>query len=145
MEYPLVSALVPEGENFDSSAVNEGVWVTQAHLVGIENALTENNSAIANHASELQALGGQVTSTNEALTAANASLATANETVAAKDQEIATLQAKITELENKTEDPKQSSKPKDETGGSKTPWENPMNKLADSLLGTPKVAKKEGE
>lgn len=122
-----------------------GYFMTEEQMTAVEERLVSDAAAIANHATELQALGAQVTSTNEALTTANAALATAKGTITAKDQEIATLQATITELENKTEDPKQTSKAKDETGSKKEAWENPMNKLADSLLGAPKAAEKEGE
>ena len=38
MKYPKIVAQVPAGEHFDDSAVNEGVWLTVAHLNNIEGA-----------------------------------------------------------------------------------------------------------
>jgi chromosome segregation ATPase len=138
MEYTQVTALVPEKEHFDATAVNEGVWVSQGHLGAIETRLQQDSTAIAAHATEVEGLGGQIISLNEQVTASATELANANETIAAKDTEIAALNAKITELENKTEEPKQTTKVADETGKKNVKKESAMDSFADSLLGPPK-------
>ena len=47
MEYTNIVSLVPEGEHFDASAINEGVWISQAHLDAIETKLGENATAFS--------------------------------------------------------------------------------------------------
>ena len=63
MKYPQLSAVVPQGEHFDDSVVNEGVWLTAAHLNNIEAALSTNaeldttmNSAIATMTGQIDGL-----------------------------------------------------------------------------------------
>jgi len=90
MKYPKVSALVPEAEHFDESAVNEGVWLTAAHLNNIEQALTAPAQEVADLQQQLQAandanaqLQEQMNArpTQESLDAANATIATLQEQV----------------------------------------------------------------
>lgn len=138
MEYTNITSLVPEGEQFDSTAVNEGVWVTEAHLQNVENSLAENATAIADHTAALENLNGQLTAANTATETAEGSLVTANDTIVAKDAEIQRLNARIAELENGTPDPAQTKKDADETGSTHVKKESPMDAFADKLLGTPK-------
>ena len=141
MEYTHVKALVPEGEPFDSSAVNDGVWLSQTHLANIDKVLGENATAVANLNSGLTETETKLNAAVDAHKVTEESLSAANQTIADKDQEIAKLQDKVTALENKTEDPKQTSTDADKTGNSAKTWDNPMNRLADSLLGVPKPTK----
>lgn len=95
MELTNVIAAVPEGEHFDATAVNEGIWVSQTHMAAIESKLAENAGKVsgleeqirkdaAKHSEDIQAIGSQ--------------LATAQETITANAQTIADLQAEIATL-----------------------------------------------
>ena len=35
MKFPKISSLVPNGEPFEETAVNEGTWMSETHLNGI--------------------------------------------------------------------------------------------------------------
>lgn len=135
MEYTNITSLVPEGEQFDSTAVNEGVWVTERHLQNVENRLLDNVTEIA--ASQEQINGLTEKLEDQALQAQQAvsELATANETIATKDTEIARLNARITALENETPDPAQTKKDVDETGSNKKVEVNPLDAIADNMMG----------
>ena len=87
----MIAALVPQGEEFKPEAVNEGVWLTEAHLTGIEGALAGNAAAATKAANELSAA-------NTAKTTAEASLATANNSIAENKTTIANLEAEILRL-----------------------------------------------
>ena len=91
MEYPNIISAVPEGEHFDASAVNEGVWLSQAHLDSLENRLQENAGSISSAAAAVE-------SGNAAIEAANTTIADRDATIAAKDEEIATLTAENAKL-----------------------------------------------
>lgn len=99
MEYTQITSLVPEGENFDSTAVNEGVIVSEGHLQSIETRLSENATAINGHATAVQELNNQITEANTARDTAVNNLTTANQTIATKDEEITKLNNRITELQ----------------------------------------------
>ncbi len=85
MKYPQLNSLVPAGEHFDESAINEGVYLTSGHLNSIETQL-------ADHAGALEAVNVQ-------LTEANASVTTLSETATANATTIQTQAARIVELE----------------------------------------------
>lgn len=87
----LVAALAPKEETFSAELVNEGVWVTEAHLQGIENQLSSNAAAI-------KKAGEDLTAANTAKEQAEAAAKTAKETVAARDAEIVTLKAEVEKL-----------------------------------------------
>jgi len=93
MKYPNVSALVPEGEHFDESAVNEGVWLTAAHLNHIEQSLGANNSAVAQLETQLQAANNTAAQLHEQLNArpTQESLDAANATIATLQEQVKTL------------------------------------------------------
>lgn len=59
MRYVKIAALVPQGEHFDESAIlNEGGWISSAHLSAIESAL--GGAEIVQNA--LDAANGTITS-----------------------------------------------------------------------------------
>lgn len=155
MEYSQLSALVPQGEHFDASAVNEGVWLSQGHLQNVENVLSANASALQaakdEGAQQLAAAvqqnetavndaNAKVTAAETAQAAAEASLATANDTIAARDTRITQLETELAEArKGPATEFETTTREKDELGGGgKVPFhaseENPMNKLADRLI-----------
>lgn len=116
MKFQKISAAVPQGEHFDESAVNEGVWMSETHLTSIENALTvaetataqvtasletanasiENlNTELATEKENVTKLTGEKEAAEQKVTDQAAEHATA---IAAKDAEIATLQAEVARL-----------------------------------------------
>lgn len=117
-----------------------GFFVSEEQMSAIEAVLEGNETAIAAHATAVEALNEQLAAANTAREAAAAELATANASIAERDQQIATLNARITELENQTPEAAQTSKEADETGGKNVKKESAMDAFADSLLGKPKQA-----
>lgn len=91
MEYNQIISLVPEGEHFDASAINEGVWISEAHLGNIESALQD---AATNVAAALN----EVNAATENLNTANAAVEAATTTIAERDTIIASLQEEIAAL-----------------------------------------------
>lgn len=69
MKFPKIAALVPQGEHFDESAVNEGVWVSQNHLQGIETGLTVSEKSAADAVASLETANGTIATLTEQLTA----------------------------------------------------------------------------
>lgn len=61
MNYPRITALVPQGEHFDSTALNEGIWLTTGHFSAIEIALETVNGSVATLATERDNLQQQLT------------------------------------------------------------------------------------
>lgn len=127
MEYPNIIAAVPQDEHFDASAVNEGVWMSEAHLGSIETTLAANTEAIASIKSQFdsEALARQQAET--ALAAANDSNAEKDNTIAAQAAEIAALKegpaATITT----------TTKEKDDLGDGKVVQESETTKEARRL------------
>lgn len=111
MEYTNITALVPTGEHFDSSAINEGVYLTVAHVNAIEKSLGGHATALADQALQAQqAVAAQQT--------AEASLATANQTIADRDATIVAKDAEIAKLKaGPAADMKETAKDKDDLGG----------------------------
>lgn len=111
MEYTNVSALVPQGEDFDATAVNEGVWLSQGHLDAIENNLAAHASVLAEQSIQAQ----QAVAAQQA---AEASLATANQTIADRDAAIVSKDAEIAALKaGAAAKMKDTSKENDDLGG----------------------------
>lgn len=109
--YEKITALVPDGEHFDSSAINEGVYLTEGHVANIEVELKNNAAAIAQH-------DATVTDLNGKLNTANQQLETSNQQLTAKDTEITALKNEVAELKKKpAADFTQTSKEKDDHGG----------------------------
>lgn len=91
MEFNHILAAVPEGEHFDASAINEGVWISTGHLGNIE-ALLENANVLVNQANE------QLQTAAANIEEANTKVETATTTIAEKDAEIERLNAEIASL-----------------------------------------------
>lgn len=127
MEYTNIISLVPQGEHFDTAAVNEGVWLSQGHLDSIENNLVANASVVTGLTSQRdeQALQAQQ---------ATAELATANQTIADRDATIASQQAQIDELKKgPATAAQQTTKDADDLGGKTTKFTDPVNEQANRL------------
>lgn len=108
MEYNNIISLVPDGEHFDASAINEGVWLSQAHLDAIENSFVASAAAIENAAAE-------VALANDNVAAANVNIETANTTLAEREATIEALQAEVATLKAGPAAPiQQTAKDKDE-------------------------------
>jgi hypothetical protein len=94
-KYPSLAALVPAGEHFDEAAIlNEGGYLTVAHLAATEAKLTADAAAATKATTDL-------TAANAAKTKAEGELATATTTIGTQKTEIDALKAKVTELEKK--------------------------------------------
>lgn len=91
MENTHITALVPKGEHFDASAMNEGIFITEAHFNAIEESLAGNASIVAG-------LHTAVANAEAATNTATAALTTANETIAQRDATIAAQAAEIATL-----------------------------------------------
>jgi len=108
MEFNHIIALVPEGEYFDASAVNEGVWVSTAHLNNIE-------ASLANAGTLVQQANDQVTATLALLDDAALASQQQADVIAAKDETIASLTAEIATMKQQPAAPiTQTVKEKDE-------------------------------
>lgn len=91
MKYNRINDLVPEGEHFDESAVNEGVWISSAHLGNIESALENASTAQEAVQSRLDETGQTVSDLSEQLD-------TANQTIADRDATIASMQQQLSAI-----------------------------------------------
>lgn len=95
MNYPRITALVPQGEYFDSTALNEGIWLTTGHFNAIENALESGNGSVATLTTERDNLQQQLTQARQdAQTAATQ----AQNNLQTRDQQISNLQTEIANL-----------------------------------------------
>lgn len=92
--YEQLTSLVPEGEHFDASAINEGVYLTEGHLVNIESALAANAGAV----SAIQQQLDEATSQRDT---AQQSVNGLTESISQKDARIQELEAKVVDLEKK--------------------------------------------
>jgi len=125
MKYPKITALVPEGEHFDDSAIiNEGGYLSIAHFAAVEKRLTENETAIADAANALTIANNDATTrlnaandeatiklnaANELVTEANAAKKVSDDALIAAN---ATIEAQQTEIENlKAENAKLKKEP----------------------------------
>ncbi|THU34241.1 hypothetical protein FAM09_24800 [Niastella caeni] len=140
MSYPRITALVPQGEYFDSTALNEGIWVTTGHFNAIENALETVNGSVTTLTTERDNLQQQLTQAQQdaqtAATQAQNDLQARDNTIASLQNQIATLKkspAGEFQTTARDEDP--------QPGNSSTPSyadeNNPLNRLADSMFGKP--------
>ena len=113
MEFNHIIALVPDGEHFDAAAINEGVWISQGHLVNIESAFAQVDSLEAQANENIEKLNGRITEMEEAATAATT-------TIQQKDERIAELEAEVASLKAQpAADLKDTSKQNDELEGKK--------------------------
>ena len=84
--YKHVSALVPAGEHFAIEALNEGVWLTVAHLSSIETNLQAQSKAVLVSVKK-------AANATASLTETQSQLATANDRIKALEAENITLKA----------------------------------------------------
>lgn len=140
MDYPRISALVPQGEHFDSTAVNEGIWLTTGHFSAIENALEANHGSLATLTTERDNLQQQLT---QAQQDAQSAATTAINDLQERDQKITNLQAEIANLKKgPAADFQTTTREEDPTPNatgipSYADDNNPSNRLADSMFGKP--------
>ena len=112
MEYPQIISLVPEGEHFDASAVNEGVWLSVGHINSIEGGITALQQAVATNKVDLDARTSELATASQNLSAANATITERDATIAAQATEIANLKAaaaKSPATTTTTEDPNEGT------------------------------------
>ena len=91
MEYNNIIALVPQGEDFDITAVNEGIWLSQGHMDNIEKALSDDTAAKADHALQIQQSVNEKQTLEASLEVANQSIASNNIRIGELEAEVATL------------------------------------------------------
>ena len=84
MEHTQIISLVPEGEYFDASAINEGVYLSVAHLNAIE-------AQLALSAGNIEAAMEEVSAANSAVDAAKQTIDQQAATIAALEEEVKTL------------------------------------------------------
>lgn len=130
MKYSKILALVPLGEHFDESAVNEGVWLTVGHLNIIEVALNSNEGTAA----EIETMTGKIDALEGAAVYSSATVNTQAARIVELEAEVAVLSGK----------PSGNGSvlvtTKDELAGDKTPVpsylddNDPINQFADSKM-----------
>jgi uncharacterized protein YkwD len=91
MSFPTITTLVPKDEHFDATALNEGIWLSEGHLVNVESALVDAAANNTQQTTRINELSGQLTAAQASLTEAQNNLATANTTVSTLQGEIAEL------------------------------------------------------
>lgn len=134
--YEAVAALVPQGESFDHTAVNEGVWLTQGHLANIEVALLNAGAEKSDLQQQIDALFQEKEESALLQQQAVSDLE-------AKDNEIASLQAEIERLKQAPAGEfQQTTKEKDEHGGGTIVEESEITKEARRLRELRDQAKK---
>jgi hypothetical protein len=98
MKFPKLTALVPEGEHFDESAIiNEGCYLSIGHINSIESAFIAHDSVVeaANvSATQISSLQEQLTVAQTAASDSAASLENSNTRITALEAEIVALNAK---------------------------------------------------
>lgn len=100
MKYPKVKDLVPAGEHFDESAiVNEGGFLSVAHLDAIENQLTESGTAYATLQTQLDEANANGTTLQTTIEGLNTEISGLKTAATASANTINTQQARITALE----------------------------------------------
>ncbi len=115
MELNNVKALVPANEDFDASAVNEGVWLSEGHLNAIETELGNNATLVGELKNTIAENATAISTANQAVTDAEAKLATANETITAHESTIQSLNEQIVALKaNPAGEGHSTSKEKDD-------------------------------
>lgn len=141
MSLPRITALVPQGEHWDSTALNEGIWLTTGHVNAIETALTGNETAVTTLTTERDNLQQQLTQAQQAATTTATQHTAA---LAERDGKIITLQGEVATLKKGPAATfTQTTTEKDAIPAVATAVpsylddSNPSNRLADSLFGKP--------
>lgn len=93
MEFNNIIALVPEGEHFDAAAINEGIFLSEGHVIAIENALAGSAQEVATAQDLVNAAQLQVDQANESLQAAQQALADRDATIQQLNEQITALKA----------------------------------------------------
>lgn len=93
MEYTNIISLVPQGEHFDPTAMNEGIWMTANHVGAIENSLTSNATGTSAIQESLNERDQQIQSLTDQLNGSKQVLTERDATIAAQAIEIANLKA----------------------------------------------------
>lgn len=126
-------------------AISEGIEAGANGFIISEDGLSKIAEALEAGDAATAKLQDQALQAQQAVAAqqkAEGELKTANEKIAADAKNIATLTARVAELEEEAP-VTATTKTKDGGGKNKVPFhasaENPMNKIADSLLGKPKA------
>ncbi len=91
MKYPKLNSLVPAGEHFDESAINEGVYLTTGHVNSIEETL-------AGHVAALNAVNVQLTEANNSITTLNEAATTSATTIKTQAERIVELEGQVEKL-----------------------------------------------
>lgn len=90
-----IQSLVPAGEHFDPTALNEGIWFTVAHVNAIESALVAAGQTATTLTGERDAFQSQLT---EAKNGASTAATKAAEDLQAANTKITALEAQIEAL-----------------------------------------------
>lgn len=100
MSYPKIKSLAPAGEHFDESAiVNEGGFLSVAHLGTIENHLVDNAAAYATLEQQFNEATASATTLQTTIDGLNTQISGLNDTAIASATTINTQANRITELE----------------------------------------------
>ncbi len=91
MKFSNIHALVPEGEHFDETAMNGGIWLTEGHVGNVENTLVTAAASLTQSAARIQELTEQLTTSQSALAEAQNQLTAANSTISTLQGEVADL------------------------------------------------------
>lgn len=92
--YEKIAALVPEGEHFDATAINEGVYLTTAHIANIEVSLLNQDTVVAEMQTQLDAAKQQNETSQQTIADRDASLESKDAQITALEAEVATLKTK---------------------------------------------------
>jgi chromosome segregation ATPase len=136
MKYNHINSMVPEGEFFDETAVNEGVWLTEGHLHNMEMAFSNNQTEIAGLQQKVQdaALAEQQ---------AAAMIMEANQTIESQRAEIEALKSEIEALKKKpAADFSETKKERDAIAGTEVKEISPITREANEKrkqLGLPEI------
>jgi chromosome segregation ATPase len=99
MKYAQIQALVPTAEHFDESGIiNEGGFLSVAHLNNIEQTLATNAPALEQANATIEAHVATIEEKETAITTMQANIDKATTLSATQAATIATLQAQIVEL-----------------------------------------------
>lgn len=98
MEYPQLSSFVPAGEHFDSTAINEGVYLTVGHVDAIEAALAGKEAVVLDLNSRITLAEAATQTAQDALATANATISANTIAIEERDATIASRDAEIVKL-----------------------------------------------
>lgn len=127
MEYPQIISLVPQGEDFDATAVNEGVWVSAQHIAALEAALATNVSDLATAATNVTTAQGATAAVQTLLDAANVTITERDATIVELNNQIATLK------KGAAKEPAATGKATDDLGKKEFVSTDPINAQAAEM------------